>query len=116
MTRKKTRFTPEMITYDEQAGAIAANMGAFSMLVALGHRPEVAANPFAHLHQLDALGIYDDKIWEFFKYVCGGDMLKMVAVLQAHQLDIVTQETIESCIEALQVLPKLDEIFLAEPT
>ena len=56
----------------------------------------------APLLSLDMLGIYEDRIYVLYKYVCGMDITKMIAVIRANQLGIagVTESALNHAIDS----------------
>lgn len=59
---------------------------------------------------MDTLGIYESRIWMFYKDVCGCDLSMMIAVLRAHQLgqlagvtDHALHHAIDNCGDGLDL-------------
>lgn len=48
--------------------------------------PDSAFGGFGVLLMLDTYHIYDKRIWKLYRYVCGRDLIKTVAVIRACQL------------------------------
>ena len=48
--------------------------------------PDALLGGLGVLMSLDTLKIYEHRIWMLYKDVCGHDLVKMLAVLRAHQL------------------------------
>lgn len=83
------------------------NMGSVICMLTLleyGDQIDPAAwSPIAALLDLDTQNIWDADIWVFYKYICGEDPMKMLAVLRACQLGGlagVTREAIKKAIAA----------------
>jgi len=49
---------------------------------------------------LDTLGIYGESIWALYKYICGEDITKLLAVLRSWQLGFVSDAEIRLAIDA----------------
>ena len=58
--------------------------------------PDAAMGPYAPLLNLDSFGIYGSRIWVLYKYVCGEDILKTLAMLRALQLGHLHHEKLEA--------------------
>lgn len=85
--RIKLDMTLEEMLYAMSGG----NTGALNVCVQLLRNgakidPDAADGGFDTICYLDLLGIYEDRIWNLYKYVCGGHLDKMMALLRASQL------------------------------
>ena len=75
------------------------NPGALTVLIDILKKnptidPDDAMGGFGPLITLDVAGIYGPSIWVLYKDTCGEDLVRMLAVLRAFQLGIITQEEI----------------------
>ncbi len=62
--------------------------------------PDAALGGGLHfLLNLDSFGIYESRIWMLYKDVCEGDLMAMCGLLRAHQLGIITQESLDQAID-----------------
>lgn len=85
------RIKAGMSIQDILCAMCSGNPGALTVcmkLLANSERidPDSFNDGFAAILQLDALGIYEHRIWGLYKDVCGGHLGKMIAVLRANQL------------------------------
>jgi len=78
--------------------------------------PDSALGEFGPLIFLDSLGIYGPSIWMLYKDVCGEDVTKLLAVLRAAQLGIISNSTVMEALssygnglDADEVLEKVRE-------
>lgn len=89
--------------------------------------PASALGSLGSILKLDALGIYGPRIWALYALVCQEDLMKLVAVLRAHQLGLcVTRDDFDHAINndgqgididavvaaVKKVLPDFDTNFL----
>ncbi len=61
--------------------------------------PDSAMGSFGSIAILDMLEIYGSGIWMLYKDVCGEDIVKMIAVLRAWQIGLVSASTITYAME-----------------
>ena len=54
----------------------------------------------APLETLDTFGIYGSRIWILYKYICGEDLVKFLAVLRGLQLGIVDAVKLRTLLDA----------------
>lgn len=87
-----TKINLTMTGQDVVAALAEGNIGALNVLVSIMTEhakidPDAGAlGFFGTFLQLDTLGIYGEKIWILYKYVCGQKLDKMLLVLRANQL------------------------------
>ena len=98
------RVTLEMSIEDIVLALAEGNPGAARVcveLLAKGEEidPDNALGGFGTMLLLDTLGLYGSRIWMLYKDVCGQDLVKMVAVLRAWQLAILTSGAIAHAID-----------------
>jgi hypothetical protein len=85
----------------------AGNPGALSVVMEL-YRSTTKIDPAAGLGELhyllflDDMDLYGDRIWILYKYVCGSDLIKTVAVLRGYQLGHVSKIAIKDAVEAIR--------------
>ena len=79
-------------------GALTVCMGIFTQGATID--PDNFMVGMGPLLALDALGIYGASIWTLYKYFCGEDITKSLAVLRAWQLGVVSDAEIRLAIEA----------------
>ncbi len=53
---------------------------------------------------MDAFAIYGSRIWMLYNDVCGRDVVKMIAVIRACQLGIISQHDLDSAIDGVNIL------------
>jgi len=82
---------------DGNPGAITAMVE--SIKIAPQVDPDSALGPWGPLFALDSLDCYGSRIWMLFKDVCGQDPAKMIGVLRAIQLGIVSDKTVSAAID-----------------
>lgn len=82
------------------------NPGALNVLVQIVQNTELS---IVYLVALDTLDITGSRIWMLYKDVCWEDLSKMIVVLQAYALDILTLSQINGAIDRDVVLD-LDEL------
>lgn len=84
ITAKMTAEQMVMAMSDRNPGACAVCM----QLLKNGDKidPDAFCGGLASILDLDMLGIYGHRIWGLYKYVCGSNLSKMIAVLRANQL------------------------------
>ena len=80
------------------------NPGAVNVLLLLVAKteeidPDAALGPYAHLLNLDSLGIYGSRIWSLYKDVCGENIATTMAVVRAVQLDKLSEHTLDHAID-----------------
>lgn len=61
--------------------------------------PDGAFGGLGALLSLDTHGIYEHRIWMFYKDVCGEDLPTMIAVVRACQLGILNVNTLNTAID-----------------
>ena len=79
-------------------GALTVCMGIFTQGATID--PDNFMAGLGPLLALDTLGIYGASIWTLYKYICGEDITKTLAVLRAWQLGFVSDAEIRLAIEA----------------
>jgi len=89
MANKRIKF--DMTTQDMLFAMSGGNPEALTVCTQLwkdGEKiyPDAFNGGFASILDLDTLGIYEHRIWELYKDVCGCHLGKMIAVLRANQL------------------------------
>ena len=77
-------------------GAITVLMG----LLAKGKKidPDCFAGGHGHILLLDSYNIWEDRIWMFYKDLCGENLSRMIAVLRACQLGKIKEKTLHTWI------------------
>ena len=101
------RITFDMETKDMVIAMARGNTGAMKVIMDLMTRggdidPDNSLAGFGPVLSLDALNIWEDRIWILYKYVCGEDLGKMIAVLSGHhrgQLAGTTTDAINHAID-----------------
>jgi hypothetical protein len=81
--------------------------------------PNAGLGGLGTLLSLDALNIWDHRIWMFYKDFCGEDLGKMLAVMRAYQLGQLegcTQSAIDRAIDNYGEGLDLDKIIQAVQT
>jgi len=78
-------------------GALTVCMGIFTQGATID--PDNFMAGLGPLLALDTLGIYGASIWTLYKYICGEDITKLLAVLRAWQLGFVSDAEIRLAIE-----------------
>lgn len=78
--------------------------------------PDSALGAFGPLFGLDNLDCYGSRIWLFFKDICGQDLRRLMGVLRAVQLGIVSGKTVNraidgdrACVDAAALLAAVQE-------
>ena len=105
-----------MILAEGNPGALTALMEIFKAVGTVD--PDNALGPLGPLFSFDNLDIYGSNIWVLYKDVCGMDITKLLAVLRANQLGILssaqikTAITLDPSIYRAPGLPNLDEIVV----
>ena len=61
--------------------------------------PDNALGGLGTILRMDDMGIYGPRIWMLYKDVCGEDLTKMVGLLRAQQLGIVSKSKLYHAIE-----------------
>ena len=61
--------------------------------------PQAAMPGVGALLRLDDMGVYGSRIWMLYKDVCGEDLEKMLGVLRANQLGLLSTSAIYTAIE-----------------
>ncbi len=87
----KERIRLEMTIQELIFVMSGSNPGAISVCLGLlenGEKinPDEPFSGISNIFDLDALGIYESRIWMLYKDVCGEHLGNMIAVLHAHQL------------------------------
>jgi hypothetical protein len=83
------------------------NPGALSVIMEL-YKQTTTIDPAAGLGELhyllflDDMDLYGDRIWILFKYICGSDLVKTIAVLRGWQLGHVSKITIKNAVETIR--------------
>lgn len=101
---KKSRLHLSSTCLEMAIDLSGGNPGALNVLMqSLGRHEEIDPDDFAgrlglFLH-LDSMGIYDERIWMFFKDLCGEDLSKMAAVARAWQLGIISLDLVNQGID-----------------
>lgn len=75
------------------------NPGALSVLMQSIDRhdaidPDDWAGHVGLMIHLDSMGVYEERIWMFYKDLCSQNLSKMAAVARAWQLGIISLETL----------------------
>lgn len=84
----------------EMAMALSGgNPGALSVLMQSIDRhdtidPDDWAGRVGLMIHLDSMGVYEERIWMFYKDLCSENLSKMAAVARAWQLGIISLETL----------------------
>ena len=85
----------------------AGNPGALSVIMEL-YKQTTTIDPAAGLGELhyllflDDMDLYGDRIWILFKYICGSDIVKTIAVLRGYQLGFVSKNAIKAAVEQVR--------------
>ena len=100
---RKERIELTDTTIDVMMKMAGGNPGALTVVTELLKRaPDIdkdsAMGGLGPILSLDTLGIYESRIWELYKDVCGQNITKMLAVLRGHQLGFLTQVQIDKAI------------------
>jgi hypothetical protein len=61
--------------------------------------PDAALEGMAPIFQLDTMGIYGSRIWMLYKDVCKGNIVKVIAVLRAVQLGLISVSILNHAID-----------------
>jgi hypothetical protein len=61
--------------------------------------PDDAMGGLGALLSLDTCGIYESRIWMFYKDVCGEDLAKMLAIERSCQLGFISRNTLNHAID-----------------
>lgn len=61
--------------------------------------PDGALGGLGIILMFDTYGIYEDRIWKLYRYVCGQDLTKTVAVIRACQLGIFSIDKVQYAID-----------------
>ena len=61
--------------------------------------PDSALGPLGALLSFDSYHIYDERIWMLFKDVCGENVVKVIALLRAVQLGLLSESTLNHAID-----------------
>lgn len=67
--------------------------------------PDAMLGPVQHMGTLDQYGIYGDDIWTFYCDICQGDLVDLVGLLRAVQLDFMPLEALKEIIYNQQITP-----------
>lgn len=101
-----TRIQLDMSIKDAVIAMSNGNPGALSVCMQILEQgsiidPQDAFGGFGALMQLDMLGIYDERIWMFYKDVCAQHLGKMLAVIRANQSGQVVEANKDSIAHAI---------------
>lgn len=101
------RVNLDMATEEAVCAIAGSNMGALSVCSSMVDRvehidPSALFGGMSYLMMLDNLGLYEEDVFILFKYVCGQDMPKMLAVLNATEHESLTGVTRDQVTEAIQ--------------
>ena len=61
--------------------------------------PDSSLGPLGALLSFDSYHIYDERIWMLFKDVCGENVVKVIALLRAVQLGLLSESTLNHAID-----------------
>lgn len=98
------------------------NPGALNVMMSLMSRnakidPDSFLGPYSAITQLDELGIYGPHIWMAYKDICGEDIPKLIALLRAVQLGILSNSVVKEVVlvsrSTVKVALDIDEIYEA---
>lgn len=78
-------------------GALTAMMEMFKHSPAID--PQALLGGMAPIFSLDQYGIYGPRIWMLYKYVCGHDVGKTLALLRGVQLGMIYQHQLDEAID-----------------
>lgn len=99
-TKKKERLSLDDNTMTAIVKMAGGNPGAIQVCVGLKNAD--AFNGLGALLSLDSLGIYESRIWLFYKDVCGQSLDRMVTCLQAWQFGILTEQQLTQAIDGIE--------------
>ncbi len=61
--------------------------------------PDGALGGMGIIWMFDMYHIYDERIWKLYRYVCGQDLIKTVAVIRACQLGLFSIDKVQYAID-----------------
>lgn len=119
MAKGKDRITGDMDMHGMIFAMCGGNPGALNVMVQLLQKteaidPDNALGGLGNILSLDTLRIYDDKIWMFYKDICGQDIITMIGVMRGVQLGKMSATELTSAINHPSGYGQLDSNRLAD--
>lgn len=99
---------PRIDLTDDAMSAVAkmadGNPGALNVLVLLFTKseeidPDAMLGGFGNILSLDTHDIYGARIWQFYKDLCGQDLVKMIGLMRAVQLGFMPESELYAGID-----------------
>ena len=99
-----SRLNLEMSIKEIVMAMVDGNPGAVQVVMGLVENnaeidPMSFLGPITAVTQLDGLGIYGSDIWCLYKDVCGTDLIKLMAVIRANQMGLVSADYVKNATE-----------------
>jgi hypothetical protein len=67
--------------------------------------PDAVLGPMQHVGTLDDFGIYGEDIWILYCDVCKGDLVDLIGMLRAVQLEFLSLEALKKVIRNMEITP-----------
>lgn len=104
MGEMNTRITLEMTAKDVIVAMGGGVPGALTVCMSIMEEgskidPQNLMGGLGALLNMDTLGVYEHRIWMFYKDVCGENLEKMLGMLRANQLGFVSAEILNNAID-----------------
>ena len=100
----QTRITLDDTLLTATTKLADGNIGALTAILKLSAAarevdPDSALQEFTPLFELDSYGIYSDRVWVLFKYICKQNETTTIGLLRAVQLGILPEADLQTAID-----------------
>jgi len=110
MSRLNGNDSPEAVIQKMSDGSTEVARIAYRMIA---EGPSIdtynQAGRLSPVYALDRMGIYGARLWNLFHAECGGSMVKLIALLRAQQLSLVTEAQIIHAADYRAIANELQE-------